>query len=62
MTVDISSRQGARERVVFQSKSRTSRWIGAVALLGAACWLVVILARRHQHLGWHYSGVDSDGR
>ena len=27
-----------------------------MALFGAACWLIVILARRHHHPGWHYSG------
>ena len=56
MTVHISSRQPAGERVIFQIDSRTTRWIGAVAFFGAACGLIVILARRHHHPGWHDSG------
>jgi lysylphosphatidylglycerol synthetase-like protein (DUF2156 family) len=54
--VDSVPRQRARERFVFQRNSRTNRWIGAVAVLGAACWVIVILARRHHHPGWHDSG------
>ena len=56
MTVHISSRQRAGERVIFQIDSRTTRWIGAAVLFGAACGLIVILARRYHHPGWHYSG------
>ncbi|MGB7147458.1 bifunctional lysylphosphatidylglycerol flippase/synthetase MprF, partial [Mycobacterium sp.] len=54
--VDSAARQRTRERVVFQRNPRTNRWIGAVAVLGAACWVIVLLVRRHHHLGWHYSG------
>ncbi len=43
----------ARERLVVHVDSPLARWIGAMALLCAACWLVVILARHHHHPEWH---------
>ena len=43
----------ARERLVVHVDSLLARWIGAMALLCAACWLVVILARHHHHPEWH---------
>jgi lysylphosphatidylglycerol synthetase-like protein (DUF2156 family) len=53
--VDVVLRLRARERVVVQVDSRAARWIGASALLCAACWLIVILARHH-HGDWHDVG------
>jgi lysylphosphatidylglycerol synthetase-like protein (DUF2156 family) len=35
----------ARERVVVHVNSRTARWVGALALLSAACWLMKVIAR-----------------
>ncbi len=52
---DVATRHRARERVVVHMDSLAARWIGALALLCAAGWLVVILARHHQHPAWHYS-------
>lgn len=52
--VDVSQR--ARERVVVHVDSIAARWIGALALFSAACWLIVILARHHLHPGWHDTG------
>ena len=55
--VDSAATQRTRERVcVSETIPLTNRWIGAVAVLGAACWAIVLLARRHHHPGWHDSG------
>jgi lysylphosphatidylglycerol synthetase-like protein (DUF2156 family) len=58
--VDVAAKPRARERVVVHVDSLAARWIGALALLCAAGWLIVILARHHHHpdlpyadrLGW----------
>ncbi len=52
---DVAARHRARERVVVQVDSLAARWIGALAPLCAAGWLIVILARHHQHPDWHYT-------
>jgi lysylphosphatidylglycerol synthetase-like protein (DUF2156 family) len=41
---------------VVHVDSVAARWIGAVALVCAACWLVLILARHHLHPGWQPAG------
>jgi len=46
----------ARERVVVDVHSRWARWVGALALLSAACWLMALIARGHDHAGWHATG------
>ncbi|MDT5147212.1 MAG: hypothetical protein QOC58_1857 [Mycobacterium sp.] len=53
--VDVSARLRARERVVVHVDSLAARWIGGSALLCAAGWLVVILARHPANPGWHYN-------
>jgi len=53
--VDVAAKPRARERVVVHVDSLAARWIGALALLCAACWLIVILARHHHHPDWHYT-------
>ncbi|OBI90889.1 bifunctional lysylphosphatidylglycerol flippase/synthetase MprF [Mycobacterium sp. 1245805.9] len=53
--VDVAAKPRARERVVVHVDSRAARWIGALALLCAAGWLIVILARHHEQPYWHYS-------
>ncbi len=53
--VDVSPRLRARERVVVHVDSVAARWIGALALVCAACWLVVVLARHHHNPAWHYA-------
>ena len=35
----------ASERVVVHVNSRAARWVGALALLSAACWLMKVIAR-----------------
>ncbi len=54
--VDVVPRLRARERVVVHVNSPAARWIGAMALLCAACWLIVVLARHHHHPEWHDVG------
>ena len=46
----------ARERVVVDVNSPAARWVGALALLSAACWLMAVIARGHDHAGWHATG------
>jgi lysylphosphatidylglycerol synthetase-like protein (DUF2156 family) len=41
----VASRDRATERVVVDVHSRAARWVGAMALLGAACWLIEVIAR-----------------
>lgn len=53
--VDVVAKPRARERVVVHVDSLAARCVGASALLCAAAWLVVILARHHQQPEWHYS-------
>ncbi|MCV7093402.1 bifunctional lysylphosphatidylglycerol flippase/synthetase MprF [Mycobacterium interjectum] len=50
--VDVAAKPRARERVVVHVDSLAARWIGALALLCAAGWLVGILARHHQQPDW----------
>jgi lysylphosphatidylglycerol synthetase-like protein (DUF2156 family) len=52
--VDVAAKPRARERVVLHVDSLAARWIGALALLCAAGWLVVIVARHHRNPEWHY--------
>ncbi len=52
--VDVGLRLRARERVVVHVDSLAARCVGALALLCAACWLIVILFRHHHHPDWHY--------
>jgi lysylphosphatidylglycerol synthetase-like protein (DUF2156 family) len=52
---EVAVKPRARERVVVHVDSLAARWIGALALLCAAAWLIVILARHHQHPDWHYA-------
>ncbi len=53
--VDVAAKSRARERVVVHVDSLAARWIGALALLCAAGWLIVILARHHHQPDWHYT-------
>jgi lysylphosphatidylglycerol synthetase-like protein (DUF2156 family) len=51
--VDIGLRLRTREHVVVHVDSIAARCLGALALLCAACWLVVIVARHHHNPDWH---------
>ncbi|GFG90330.1 DUF2156 domain-containing protein [Mycobacterium bourgelatii] len=42
----------ARERVVVHVASPAARWLGALAVFGAACWLAVLLAQDYRHNDW----------
>jgi lysylphosphatidylglycerol synthetase-like protein (DUF2156 family) len=53
--VDVAAKPRARERVVVHVDSLAARWIGALALLCATGWLIVILAHHHQRPEWHYA-------
>ena len=44
-SIGIASGDRASQRVVVDVHSRAARWIGALALLGAACWLMKVIAR-----------------
>jgi lysylphosphatidylglycerol synthetase-like protein (DUF2156 family) len=44
-SIGIAPRGHASERVVVHVNSRTARWVGALALLIAACWLMKVIAR-----------------
>jgi lysylphosphatidylglycerol synthetase-like protein (DUF2156 family) len=46
----------ATERVVVRVNSKAARWIGALALFSAACWLITAIARGYNHAGWHATG------
>jgi lysylphosphatidylglycerol synthetase-like protein (DUF2156 family) len=51
--VDIPLGLCVREHVVLQGNSVTARFVGALALFSAACWLIAILARHHDQTDWH---------
>jgi lysylphosphatidylglycerol synthetase-like protein (DUF2156 family) len=53
--VDVAVKPRARERVVVHVDTVAARWIGGLALLCAAGWLIVILAHHHQQPDWHYA-------
>ena len=55
-SIGIAPRVRASERVVVHVNSPAARWIGALALLSAACWLMEALARGHDPAGWHATG------
>ncbi len=55
--VEVAYHVRARERVVMHVDSLAARWVGALALLIAASWLTVLVARSHHHANW-----EADGR
>lgn len=44
-SIGIAPPVRARERVVVHVNSPVARWVGALALLSAACWLMKVIAR-----------------
>lgn len=46
----------AGERVVVRVNSPAARWIGTLALLCAACWLITVVARGPDHEHWQAAG------
>jgi lysylphosphatidylglycerol synthetase-like protein (DUF2156 family) len=54
--VNVAPRLRARERVVVHVDSPVARWIGALALISATGWLVLLLARDHHQADWQAAG------
>jgi lysylphosphatidylglycerol synthetase-like protein (DUF2156 family) len=54
--IGVVPRARGRERVVVHVNSPAARWIGALALLSAACWLIAVFARGHGHAAWQPAG------
>lgn len=59
--ISVAPRLRARERVVVHVDGIPARWLGALALLSATCWLIILLARAPEH-GFIASEWDPDGR
>ncbi|BBY08562.1 bifunctional lysylphosphatidylglycerol flippase/synthetase MprF [Mycobacterium noviomagense] len=55
-SVDVAPKVRPSERVVVHVDSLAARWIGALALLSAACWLVAVIAHDHRHPDWQATG------
>lgn len=55
-SVGVAPRVRPGERVVVHVDSPAARWIGALALLCAASWLIGVLARDHEHAHWQPAG------
>jgi lysylphosphatidylglycerol synthetase-like protein (DUF2156 family) len=55
-SIGIASGDRAGERVVVDVHAPAARWVGALALLGAACWLMAVIAAGHDHARWHATG------
>jgi len=53
--VNIAPRLLARERVVVHVGSLSARWIGALAVLSLLGWVIVLVARDHDH-DWQAAG------
>ncbi|KAA1247249.1 hypothetical protein F0Q45_22630, partial [Mycobacterium simiae] len=54
--VDAVSSVRARERVVVHVDSLTARFVGALAVFCAACWLIALLTRNYRHESWQAAG------
>ena len=59
--ISVAPQLRARQRVVVHVDGIAARWLGALALLSATCWLIVVLAREPDH-GFVASEWDPDGR
>lgn len=55
-SIGVAPKAHAGERVVVDVNSPAARWVGALALLCATCWLAGVLARDHDHPGWAAAG------
>lgn len=55
-SVKVASRPRAGERVVVHVDSPAARWIGALALLCTASWLIALIARDRAHADWQAAG------
>ncbi|MCV7074577.1 bifunctional lysylphosphatidylglycerol flippase/synthetase MprF [Mycobacterium szulgai] len=55
-SVDVLARLRAHQRVVVHFGSVRARWVGALAVFCAACWLISLLARNYRHENWQAAG------
>jgi lysylphosphatidylglycerol synthetase-like protein (DUF2156 family) len=55
-SIRLAPEARAVERVGVHVNSKVARWIGALALFGAACWLIAVIARGYDDAGWHATG------
>lgn len=55
-SIGVAPRTRASERVVVHVNSPAARWISALALLSAACWLIAIVVHEHMHADWEPAG------
>jgi lysylphosphatidylglycerol synthetase-like protein (DUF2156 family) len=55
-SIRVAPEARATERVVVHVNSNAARWIGALALFSAACWLIAAIARSYDQAGWHTTG------
>lgn len=56
LSVHAAPRLRAGERVVVHADSPTARWVGALALLCAACWLIAVIAADDGHVNRQAAG------
>ena len=54
-SIGVAPAVRAGERAVHVN-SPAARWISALVLLSAACWLIPAIARGHDQAGWHATG------
>ena len=54
-SIGVAPAVRAGERAVHVN-SPAARWITALVLLSAACWLIPAIARGHDQAGWHATG------
>lgn len=55
-SIRVAPEVRATERVGVHVNPKVARWIGALALFSAACWLIAAIARGYDHAGWHATG------
>ncbi len=55
-SVGVAPRLRATERVVVRLDSLAARWVGAMALVAATCWLIAVFAGDHEHTRWQPAG------
>jgi lysylphosphatidylglycerol synthetase-like protein (DUF2156 family) len=51
--IRVQSRVSASEHVVMHVNSPVARWTGILMLLGAACWLIMMIAPVDERSAWH---------
>ena len=54
--IRVEAPSSASERVVMHGNTPAARWAGLSMLLGAACWLIMMLAPVDERVGWPATG------